>query len=429
MNRFFLLSAVLVSTVVFASPVRVALADGPMNSATDISKPILFNLGLTARPWNFTADSIAHIDGLPFSGITYNIPATYTVMNSNEFGPWVEQDLLVQLEDLNFSFENVNENWVSVVVRRNGLTVDEGDFFDDLSWQQTIDQFRLLARVASSPRYQAVGIFFDNEEYFEQVWNYPDDVAHADQYTMQEYQEKSRQRGREVFDAIVSEWPDAKIMFAHGPYLSTPESRPFEVSMNQVAGPDDYELLAPFFYGMVELAEDQQVIDGGEVYQLRNEQQFQINNSWRSTDISQSIVVPESLRQNYAQRIGVTHGLYNLTWPTVEDQMSPEIMRTTLNNALRSSPQNVWIFTEASETWLIPGGFPLEWRTSIENGFADANILRGDANLDGDVNLLDIAPFIELIGSNNFLPEADLNNDGTVDLLDVAPFVDLLSGK
>ena len=58
----------------------------------------------------------------------------------------------------------------------------------------------------------------------------------------------------------------------------------------------------------------------------------------------------------------------------------------------------------------------------------DADVLHGDVNLDGVVNLLDVAPFIDLIGSGNFVPEADVNKDGVVNLLDVGPFIDLLSG-
>ena len=302
-----------------------------------------------------------------------------------EYGPWSEQDLHDQFGDLDFSFANVNQNWVSVVIRRNGFTAAEGDFFDDQAWDVTVEQFRLLARVARSPQYQCVGILFDNEQYFEGVWNYPDDVAHADQYSLEEYQAKSRQRGREIFQAIQSEWPEAKMLFTHGPYRSAPEDRPFEVSMNQVGSHDNYELDAPFFYAMAIEADDQQVIDGGEVYQLRTENQFQINHSWRSTDIAQSVVVPEELRAPgvYADRVGVTHGLYNLTWPNEDFPMSPTIMRSTLRNALRSSSQPVWIFIESDETWLLPGGFPDQWRTNIENGFNDAfalnevNVFRG----------------------------------------------------
>lgn len=390
-------------------------------------RPILFNLGPSARPWNFTPDIIDHIDSLPFSGITLNMPIAFLAMHSVQYGPFTEQELHGQFGDLDFSFSDVDQNWVSVVVRRNGILPGEGDFFDDAAWEATIDQFRLLARVAMTPKYQCKGIFFDNEEYFEEVWNYPDDVAFAQTYSLAEYQSKSRQRGQEIFQAIESEWPGVEIIFAHGPYLSTPEDRPFEVSMNQVAGWSEYELFAPFFYGMVEVADDHQIIDGGEVYQLRSVEEFTINHEWRSTEIANSIVVPENLHGNYSDRIGVTHGLYNLSWPTPDDVMSPEIMRTTLKNALRSNGENVWIFTEASDTWLELGGFSQPWRDNIEAGFNDAIVIPGDVNEDGETNLLDVDPFVSCLSNGDFHAAADINGDNVVNLLDVGQFVTLLS--
>ena len=57
-----------------------------------------------------------------------------------------------------------------------------------------------------------------------------------------------------------------------------------------------------------------------------------------------------------------------------------------------------------------------------------ADVLLGDVNLDGAVDLLDVAPFVELLTNGRFQVEADINQDGEVDLLDVAPFVDLLTG-
>lgn len=51
----------------------------------------------------------------------------------------------------------------------------------------------------------------------------------------------------------------------------------------------------------------------------------------------------------------------------------------------------------------------------------------GDVNLDGIVNLLDVAPFVELVLTGTFQAEADINHDGKVNLLDVGPFVELLS--
>ena len=56
------------------------------------------------------------------------------------------------------------------------------------------------------------------------------------------------------------------------------------------------------------------------------------------------------------------------------------------------------------------------------------DFILGDVNCDGAVNLLDVAPFVDAIGSKVFNPKADINQDGTVDLLDVTPFVELLGG-
>lgn len=58
----------------------------------------------------------------------------------------------------------------------------------------------------------------------------------------------------------------------------------------------------------------------------------------------------------------------------------------------------------------------------------DVTILLGDVNCDGDVNLLDVAPFVDVLTSAGFSDKADINQDGSVDLLDVAPFVSLLAG-
>ena len=54
-------------------------------------------------------------------------------------------------------------------------------------------------------------------------------------------------------------------------------------------------------------------------------------------------------------------------------------------------------------------------------------IILGDVNQDGELNLLDVGPFVEVISSGDYQVEADVNKDGNVDLLDVARFVELLS--
>ena len=56
------------------------------------------------------------------------------------------------------------------------------------------------------------------------------------------------------------------------------------------------------------------------------------------------------------------------------------------------------------------------------------NSLLGDVNGDGFVNLLDVAPFVELLSNGGYSVNADMNSDGVLNLLDVAPFVDAVSG-
>ena len=50
----------------------------------------------------------------------------------------------------------------------------------------------------------------------------------------------------------------------------------------------------------------------------------------------------------------------------------------------------------------------------------------GDVNVDGEVNFLDISPFIVVLSSGDFQEEADIDGNGVVDFLDIAPFIKLL---
>ena len=56
------------------------------------------------------------------------------------------------------------------------------------------------------------------------------------------------------------------------------------------------------------------------------------------------------------------------------------------------------------------------------------NLLLGDINCDGIVNLLDVDPFIDLLANGLFSAKADFDGDGQVTLLDVAGFVNALAG-
>ena len=70
------------------------------------------------------------------------------------------------------------------------------------------------------------------------------------------------------------------------------------------------------------------------------------------------------------------------------------------------------------------GGAQLE--AAIE--YVSTSVLLGDVNLDGEVNGLDVDPFVDRLLNGPDQAEADMNQDGTVNGLDVDPFVAAIVG-
>ena len=65
----------------------------------------------------------------------------------------------------------------------------------------------------------------------------------------------------------------------------------------------------------------------------------------------------------------------------------------------------------------------------IDNvAFGTVEILLGDINCDGDVDLEDVAPFVAVHNSGAYDPKADMNQDDFVSLLDIVPFVVVVTG-
>jgi hypothetical protein len=60
--------------------------------------------------------------------------------------------------------------------------------------------------------------------------------------------------------------------------------------------------------------------------------------------------------------------------------------------------------------------------------YFESGVLLGDVNLDGDVNGLDVDPFVDVLLNGPFQAEADMNVDKVVNGLDVDPFVAAVVG-
>jgi len=58
-----------------------------------------------------------------------------------------------------------------------------------------------------------------------------------------------------------------------------------------------------------------------------------------------------------------------------------------------------------------------------------SKVLRGDVNLDNQVDFSDIPPFIALLVGGTFQAEADTDGDQDVDFFDIPPFISILQGQ
>ena len=83
-----------------------------------------------------------------------------------------------------------------------------------------------------------------------------------------------------------------------------------------------------------------------------------------------------------------------------------------------------------------PFSFPLN-TTFSRDGFFSSNatltltfgttVILGDVNRDGEVDFLDIGPFIGVLSVGGTQAEADIDQSGVVDFLDIGPFIEILS--
>ena len=115
----------------------------------------------------------------------------------------------------------------------------------------------------------------------------------------------------------------------------------------------------------------------------------------------------------------------------------PNLIPVANNDDTFGLQSQVTFDVEAGECYDIRvGGFRSSGQTGdgaegclMLNGvFESAEFLLGDVNCDGVVNLLDVAPFVEIVSGGDFNLKADINEDGQVNLLDVAPFIAILGG-
>ncbi|RMD80362.1 MAG: hypothetical protein D6820_06800, partial [Lentisphaerae bacterium] len=202
--------------------------------------------GIAARTQNLLKYE-EYIKTLPFDGISVNIPISWYGMDPSY--AYTYDDVYNHwLAPLKNRFPNLRHNFLLMKIR------NPPDLFGD-GWDQVLANWKVAAEAARDAGFE--GIMFDNEEDTEEdrLWLYPDSVDFPEK-SFAEYQAKALERGSQLMNAILSVFPEARVIVFHGPYVSC-ERTPAWMTRDQ-ARRSDYDLRGAFFTGMLAVAPPQQ---------------------------------------------------------------------------------------------------------------------------------------------------------------------------
>jgi hypothetical protein len=324
--------------------------------------------GNTTPTPSFVSANFDFLESQPFDGIVVylrnpdlSVNLTQAVMKDTPVSYDTMMSVLAPIADLDFT--NLKENLGLV----QGSTPP--DFFDD--WSVVVQNYANIARAAKDSGLK--GLCFDNEQYAAPWGDYGGHLKYASTKTLAEYRAQARLRGKEVMEAMVGQFPDIVFLTLHGPYVSE-TAAPWQLQFPQWQSAN--ELLGPFFAGHMEGAGSTGCcIDGGEIYTLRSQADFQASYGWRRDDLPSDAVdcsfIPSDLRPAWPGRSCLSFGVYDC--PFGGAAMNSTVLRSTLANAMRQADRYVWFYAEAS-TYLLPsnaGGASAEWVDAVRQAKAD----------------------------------------------------------
>lgn len=329
------------------------LSDNPTLTATPTKKIIHWG---GSNSVSSVVTNHTYIDTLPFDGIVVRFPDYQDCLGPNYVANY--STLYKQIGPMKNVLAHVTHNYVNVLTGASGMV----DPFDD--WTQTQANFVTLAQVCRDVGLE--GIFFDNEEYNVHWWQYPGHCKYANTKTAAQYREQWRLRGTQVMQAIIAQWPQAKILVTLGPNRSVtavPAGAMFNGDPNWMGG--------YFFMGLFAGAPvGGHVISGGELYYNRTVTQFSNWKNFFNTALTQSPQSPplmsSSLYSTWTNNAPLSFGIYDQD-RVGTPAMTYSVLQQTIVNAMPYVDEFVWNYSEGLD-WLTPGaGSEGNWQNAVWN--------------------------------------------------------------
>ncbi len=332
------------------------------SKSTKIEQKTLLIIAQRPTPSGYPAvivNNIATIESYPFDGMFINSVVGWHIMSGK---PISYDSIYHEFKMLKGVFKKFDSNFLYV------FTDFPGDFWDDNAWKITANNFANMAKVAKELNFK--GLIYDNEEYLKGKWmNYGESYKNP-KYDLNQHRDQVILRGKQIMEAMVAVFPEVEIFTYHGPYLSEPNYKIPSVNIKQAGAWDQQELLGPFFVGMMQgKGTKATIIDGGEQYQYRTNDEFKNSYDMRKYEIASeetnSWFIPYKQRLDWPNNINISFGVYNRPW-LPDYPMNVQIMQKTLTNALNNTDKYVWYYTEY-DSWLEPNKMPKEWVDMVIN--------------------------------------------------------------
>jgi hypothetical protein len=323
--------------------------------APDLQAAKLIEFGWDEPDTGFMRQHIREMEQTPFDGCVFHLTYTKEDGKSGNFTweCWGEEafsreQLWHAVDDLRtLDSETFTENFL-----RFNVTPGNVDWFDDFS--AILSNARLAAEIARAAR--CPGILFDIEQYNSQLFSYQA-MRDKDAKSFDEYAAQVRKRGAEVMEAFQEPFPDMTVFLTFGYCLPW-----YQAGSREKLPEASYGLLAPFFDGMLEAAnEGVTFVDGHEAsYPYQERAQFETARRVMTQDLLPLVADPET----YLQHLSVAFGVWmdcnwrNVGWatgPFAGNHFLPMQLKQSVEAALELCDEYVWLYSETPRWWSAEG--------------------------------------------------------------------------
>ena len=298
-------------------------------------------------------------DGVFFSAVGKNdagAPVQLRPAHSNQ--AWKREWFRNCIADLKATkFTRFTDNFVSI-----GANPGDVDWFDDDGWKAVVDHWRMAAWIAKQSGTQ--GVHFDPEPYTKPYAQFSYQAqAEKGKHTFNEYYAKARERGQQVMQAVVEEYPGITVYcyFMNSVNISATGQK----DPRQILVQSGYGLFPAFIDGWLDVAPPGATfVDGCETaYHFNSEREY-ILHALHMKIACQELVAPEN-RAKYRAQVQASFGVYlDAYWnpPTspwhIDGLGGSRVERLRINttSALQAADEYVWIYGEKNRWWPTPNG-------------------------------------------------------------------------